>query len=89
MTAADPCVRGDIDSKTHLIQRIQGCTLFMPRQPRLDTPGALHHVMGRGIDGLKIFGDRKDCVDFLDRLKDLCESGWIGGRIFHFNKLGF
>lgn len=29
--------------------------------------------MGRGIDGLKIFGDRKDCEDFLDRLKDLCE----------------
>jgi putative transposase len=45
----------------------------MPRQPRLDTPGALHHVMGRGIDGSKILGDRKDCVDFLDRLKDLCE----------------
>jgi putative transposase len=47
----------------------------MPRQPRLDTPGALHHIMGRGIDGLKIFGDRKDCEDFLDRLKDLCEKG--------------
>ena len=46
----------------------------MPRQPRLDTPGALHHVMGRGIDGLEIFGDRKDCVDFLDRLKNLCEK---------------
>jgi len=46
----------------------------MPRQPRLDTPGALHHVMGRGIDGLKIFGPRKDRVDFLARLKDLCEK---------------
>jgi REP-associated tyrosine transposase len=46
----------------------------MPRQPRLDTPGALHHVMGRGIDGLEIFGDRKDCVDFLARLKNLCEK---------------
>ena len=22
----------------------------MPRQPRLDAPGALHHVMGRGIE---------------------------------------
>ena len=43
----------------------------MPRQPRLDTPGALHHVMGRGIDGIEIFGTRKDRVDFLDRLKDL------------------
>ena len=46
----------------------------MPRQPRLDTPGALHHAIGRGIDGLKIFGDRKDCEDFLNRLKALCES---------------
>ena len=45
----------------------------MPRQPRLDTPGALHHVIGRGIDGLKIFANRKDCKDFLDRLKDICE----------------
>ena len=43
----------------------------MPRQPRLDTPGALHHVMGRGIDGIEIFGTRKDRGDFLDRLKDL------------------
>jgi REP-associated tyrosine transposase len=46
----------------------------MPRQPRLDTPGALHHVMGRGIDGIEIFGDRKDRKDFIDRLKNLCES---------------
>jgi len=45
----------------------------MPRQPKLDTPGALHHVMGRGINGLKIFGDKKDCEDFLDHLRDLCE----------------
>ena len=48
--------------------------LSMPGQPRLDTPGALHHVMGRGIDGLKIFGGKKDCEDFLGRLKDLCDK---------------
>ncbi|MFC1841178.1 transposase [Thermodesulfobacteriota bacterium] len=46
----------------------------MPRQPRLDTPGALHHVIGRGIDGIDIFDDKKDWIDFLARLKDLCES---------------
>lgn len=46
----------------------------MPRQPRLDTPGALHHVMGRGIDGIEIFGDIEDRKDFLDRLKNLSES---------------
>ncbi len=27
----------------------------MPRQPRLDTPGALHHIIGRGIERTKIF----------------------------------
>jgi putative transposase len=46
----------------------------MPRQPRLDAPGALHHVIGRGIDGLKIFIDREDREDFIIRLKDLCEN---------------
>jgi len=46
----------------------------MPRQPRLDTPGVLPHVMGRGIDGIDIFSDKKDYMDFLDRLKSLCES---------------
>ena len=46
----------------------------MPRQPRLDTPGSLHHVMGRGIDGLEIFNSKKDCEDFLGRLQDLCEK---------------
>lgn len=46
----------------------------MPRQPRLDTPGALHHVMGRGIDGIKIFRNRNDGEDFLNRLANLCEN---------------
>ena len=46
----------------------------MPRQPRLDAPGALHHVMGRGIDGVKIFSNKKDREDFLERLADLCRA---------------
>jgi hypothetical protein len=29
----------------------------MPGQPRLDAPGTLHHVMGRGIEAGKIFGN--------------------------------
>jgi putative transposase len=44
----------------------------MPRQPRLDSPGALHHVMGRGINGVKICDKRKDRKAFLERLADLC-----------------
>jgi len=46
----------------------------MPRQPRLDAPGALHHVMGRGIDGVKIFINRKDCENLLESLADLCRA---------------
>ena len=46
----------------------------MPRQPRLDAPGALHHVMGRGIYGVKIFSNRKDREDFLERLAHLCRA---------------
>ena len=38
----------------------------MPRGPRLDTAGALHHVMVRGLEGRKIFvrdTDRRDLVE--------------------------
>jgi putative transposase len=46
----------------------------MPRQPRLDAPGTLHHVIGRGIEGSKIFRNRGDREDFLGRLAKLCED---------------
>jgi putative transposase len=45
----------------------------MPRQPRLDVEGALHHVMVRGIDRSPIFKDNKDRQRFVDRLADLVE----------------
>lgn len=47
----------------------------MPRQARLDAPGALHHVMGRGIEKTSIFRTDKDREDFLTRLGSLCEGG--------------
>jgi REP element-mobilizing transposase RayT len=40
----------------------------MPRQARLDVPGALHHIMVRGIDKTKIFRDDEDKARFLERL---------------------
>ena len=40
----------------------------MPRGPRLDAPGALHHVMVRGIEGRSIFADDVDRQDWVDRL---------------------
>ncbi|MFH1360596.1 MAG: transposase [Candidatus Omnitrophota bacterium] len=41
----------------------------MPRQARLDYPGALHHVIARGIDGIEIFQTEKEKQAFLSRLK--------------------
>lgn len=46
----------------------------MSRQPRLDTAGALHHVMVRGIEGTDIFRTDEDRTDFLARLAEQCES---------------
>lgn len=43
----------------------------MPRKSRIDAPGALHHIMVRGIDRKKIFADQKDYSAFMDRLGDL------------------
>lgn len=40
----------------------------MPRQPRLDIPGALHHIMIRGINKTDIFSDDRDRTRFLDTL---------------------
>ena len=47
----------------------------MPRQPRLDAPGALHHVMGRGIERTNIFRIDRDRDDFLNRLANQCMDG--------------
>ena len=40
----------------------------MPRGARLDAPGALHHVMVRGIEQMAIVVDDGDREDFLDRV---------------------
>ena len=46
----------------------------MPRQPRLDAPGLLQHVMARGIERREIFKDDKDRQSFLDRLAIILEE---------------
>lgn len=40
----------------------------MPRKARLDAPGALHHIMVRGINRSDIFLDDQDRSKFLERL---------------------
>ena len=50
----------------------------MPRQPRLDAPGTLHHVMVRGIERTALFRDDRDRADFVSRLATLAETGlWV------------
>jgi hypothetical protein len=39
----------------------------MPRQSRIDTPGALHHIIARGNEKREIFKDTKDYKEFLAR----------------------
>lgn len=40
----------------------------MPRKSRIDAPGALHHIIGRGIDRGLIFRDDVDRDRFIERL---------------------
>jgi putative transposase len=47
----------------------------MPRQARLDIPGALHHIMVRGINRAAIFEDEHDRTKFLDRLGRTVTAG--------------
>ena len=43
----------------------------MPRKARIDAPGAVHHIIARGIERGKIFHDDQDRIDFVERLGNL------------------
>ena len=47
----------------------------MPRQPRLDAPGVLHHVMVRGLERRAIFPDDTDHAAFVARVAALATAG--------------
>jgi REP element-mobilizing transposase RayT len=40
----------------------------MPRQARIDAPGALHHIIIRGIERKAIFKEDADRANFIERL---------------------
>jgi len=46
----------------------------MPRKPRLDAPGTLHHIIGRGIEKVEIFRSNFDRDNFLSRIAELCQG---------------
>lgn len=43
----------------------------MPRQARIDAPGALHHIICRGIEGRDIFREDTDRNNFIKRLANI------------------
>jgi putative transposase len=47
----------------------------MPRGPRLDAPGTMHHIIVRGIERGHIFRSDRDREDFLARLGQVVEEG--------------
>ena len=46
----------------------------MPRQARIDTTGALHHIIARGIERRTIFNDDEDRDAFTDRLGTILDQ---------------
>jgi hypothetical protein len=48
----------------------------MPRQARIDAPGAVHHLIIRGIEKTAIFADDQDRENFIERLSAAPLSGW-------------
>ncbi len=49
----------------------------MPRQSRLDAPGTLHHVIGRGIERQPVFRTDADRDDFLRRIEEVAAGGHL------------
>ena len=50
----------------------------MPRKARIDAPGALHHIIIRGIERKAIFKDNSDRENFLERLSALLSESKTG-----------
>ena len=46
----------------------------MPRKSRIDAPGALHHIIARGIERGKIFRDITDYNNFLERFGGIIQE---------------
>ena len=53
------------------LDQLPDMALKMPRKARIDAPGALHHIIVRGIERRKIFNNDQDRYDFLSQLGDI------------------
>jgi hypothetical protein len=56
----------------------------MPRRPRLDRPGLLHHALNRGLSRRTIFENRRDVRIFLTHLARLVHDGRVEVHAFCF-----
>ncbi|ABL66214.1 hypothetical protein [Chlorobium phaeobacteroides] len=52
----------------------------MPRGPRLDSPGTLHHVIIRGVEKREIVADDKDRGIFVSRMRAMSAKGTLRKR---------
>ena len=52
-----------------MLGTVQGGEAIMPRGPRIDYPGALQHVIFRGLNRMAIFKDDHDRLNLLARFK--------------------
>jgi len=52
----------------------------MPKKAGIDAPGALHHIIARGIERRKIFLDDEDRENFLERLGSIITGSGTGGK---------
>jgi len=50
----------------------------MPRKARIDAPGALHHIIIRGIEHKAIFKDSADRKNFFERCRAIISETEIG-----------
>jgi hypothetical protein len=50
------------------IKFVVDIVFYISRQSRIDTEGAMHHIIVRGIERRKIFNDVQDRYDFIDNL---------------------
>ena len=55
----------------------------MPRKARIDAPGALQHIIIRGLERKAIFKDDSDRENFLDRLSGLVSESKTGYLELH------
>ena len=66
----------------------------MPRKRRLESPGEIHHVMARGLDGMLLLKDESDkqqMFDYLSKYLTLTECRCYAWAIldnhYHFPRL--